>query len=69
MQTDSDPKHHVCIALDMVTQGFGFENKGREALSFSQVFKFMGVFFSGSRQVNALRGVCGSDVVKRVVCW
>ena len=29
--------------------------------------KFMGVF-SGSRQVNALRGVCGSDGVKRVVC-
>ena len=29
--------------------------------------KFMGVF-SGSRQVNALRDVCGSDGVKRVVC-
>ena len=29
--------------------------------------KFMGVF-SGSRQVNALRGVCGGDGVKRVVC-
>ena len=29
--------------------------------------KFMGVF-SGSRQVNALRGVYGSDGVKRVVC-
>ena len=45
-------------------QGFGFENKGTEALSFRQ---FMGVF-SGSRQVNALRGVYGSDGVKRVVC-
>ena len=29
--------------------------------------KFMGVF-SGSRQVNALRGVCGSNGGKRVVC-
>ena len=29
--------------------------------------KFMGVF-SGSRQVNALRGVCGINGVKRVVC-
>ena len=29
--------------------------------------KFMGVF-SGSRQVNALRGVCASNGVKRVVC-
>ena len=28
--------------------------------------KFMGVF-SGSRQVNALRGVCGSDGVKKVI--
>ena len=40
-------------------QGFGFENKGTD--------KFMGVFFSGSRQVNALRGVCGGDGMKRVV--
>ena len=29
--------------------------------------KFMCVF-SGSRQVNALRDVCGGDGVKRVVC-
>ena len=29
--------------------------------------KFMGVF-SGSRQVNALRGVCETGGVKRVVC-
>ena len=46
-------------------QGYGFENKGTEALSFRQIY---GCFFSGSRQVNALRGVCGSDGVKRVVC-
>ena len=29
--------------------------------------KFIGVF-SGLRQVSALRGVCGGDGVKRVVC-
>ena len=46
------------------SQGFGFENKGTEALSFRQVY---GCFFSGSRQVNALRGVCGINGVKRVV--
>ena len=30
--------------------------------------KLMGVF-SGSKQVSALRGVCGSDGVKRVGYW
>ena len=28
--------------------------------------KFLGIF-SGSKQVNAIRGVCGGDCVKRVV--
>ena len=50
--------------IRLLTQGFGFENKGTEALSF---MKLMGVF-SGSQQVSALRGVCGISGVKRVVC-
>ena len=45
-------------------QGFGAENKGTEALSFRQVY---GCFFSlpTSRRI---KGVCGNDGVKRVVC-
>ena len=53
------------LILILKTQGFGFENKETEALSVRQDY---GCFFSGSPQVNALRGVCGGDGVKRVVC-
>ena len=55
---------HIQNGVGSKPQGFSFENKGTEALSFRQVYRY----FLGSLQVNALRGVCGSDGVKRVVC-
>ena len=55
--------HRLLLAYN--PRGLDLSNKAQRLFPSD---KFMGVFFSGSRQVNALKGVCGSDGVKRVAC-